>query len=114
MNNLPTKGCLSPNRRRLLEAMQRLNFGRIEDLEIRSGEPTFSPAPRIIQDIKLGGVDNGRRPELDREDFVLRSCVIELFDHLEHLGDGTVSAIEVRYGLPVRLVVDRSAQELPQ
>jgi hypothetical protein len=112
MNNLTTKGSLSPDRRRLLETMQRLNFGRIEQLEIRGGEPTFSPGPRVVQDIKLGS-ENGPRPELGREDFVLRAAVIELFEHLDRLGSATVAAIEVRYGLPVRLVLERSSQELP-
>jgi hypothetical protein len=113
MNHLPTKTSLSSNRRLLVEAMQHLNFGRIEELQVCAGEPTFSPAPRLIQDIKIGG-DNGPRPELDREDFVLRSSVVELFGHFDRLGNGTVSAIEVRYGLPARLIIERSAQELPR
>ena len=34
MNNPPTKAALSPNRRRLVETMQQLNFGRIEGLAV--------------------------------------------------------------------------------
>src|SRR5438876_6036540 len=81
MRGISTKASLSAPRRRLLEAMQRLNFGRIEGLAIRSGEPVFQPVPRIIQDIKIGG-ENGPRAELSIEDFALKSSVIELFDHL--------------------------------
>ncbi|HLH16243.1 MAG TPA: hypothetical protein VKX45_03440 [Bryobacteraceae bacterium] len=105
MNDLMTKASLSAPRRRLLETMQRLNFGRIEDLEIRKGEPVFNPAPRIIQDIKLGG-ENGPRPELDRSDFVLKSQVAEFFDYLSRLGDGLVESIEVKHGLPFKLVIE--------
>jgi hypothetical protein len=105
VNDLMTKASLSAPRRRLLETMQRLNFGRIEDLEIRKGEPVFNPAPRIIQDIKLGG-ENGPRPELDRSDFVLKSQVAEFFDYLSRLGDGLVESIEVKHGLPFKLVIE--------
>jgi hypothetical protein len=103
-----TKGSLSAPRRRLLEVMQRLNFGRIEGLEIRNGEPVFQPASRIIQDIKIGG-ENGPRPELAIEDFALRSSVIALFDHLSRIGDGTLESIEVKYGVPFKLVVEQAA-----
>jgi hypothetical protein len=107
MKTTPTKASLSAPRRRLLEIMQRLNFGRIEGLEIRSGEPVFSPSPRIIRDIKIGG-ENGPRPELSTEDFALKSSVIELFEHLSQLGDGTLELIEVRYGVPIKLVVEQT------
>lgn len=112
MNDLPTKGALSRNRQRLVEAMQQLNFGRIEGLEIRGGEPRFSPAPRVIQEIKIGSGDNGARPELGREDFALKASVIELFEHFDGLCDGTIAVVEVRYGLPFRVIVERSCGEL--
>lgn len=105
MNDLMTKASLSAGRRRLLETMQRLNFGRIEDLEIRGGDPVFNPAPRFVQDIKLGG-ENGPRPELGATDFVLKSQVAEFFDYLSRLGDGTVETIEVKHGLPFKLVIE--------
>ena len=59
MNGLPTKSSLPAGRKQLVETMQRINFGRIEGLDIRNGEPTFSSTTRIIQDIKLGGAENG-------------------------------------------------------
>jgi hypothetical protein len=105
---LLTKSSLSISRTRLLVTMQRLNFGRIEALTIRNGEPVFQPAPRIIQDIKIGG-ENGSRPELTIEDFALKTSVIELFDHLERIGDGTLESIEVKYGMPFRLVIEQLA-----
>lgn len=105
MNDLMTKTSLSAPRRRLLETMQRLNFGRIEDLEIRNGEPMFNPAPRVVQDIKLGG-ENGPRPELGTADFALKSQVAEFFDYLSRMGDGSVESIEVKHGLPFKLVIE--------
>lgn len=46
---------LSDGRRRLLRLMQDINFGAIEELEIRGGEPMFSPPPRVVREIKFGG-----------------------------------------------------------
>lgn len=108
MPSTHTKSALSGARRRLLETMQRLNFGRIENLAVHAGEPAFDPAPKIVQDIKIGG-ENGPRPELARDDFALKSQVAELFDHLNRVGDGTVAVIEVKHGLPFRLVIEQSA-----
>ena len=105
MSDFSTKKSLSPSRRQLLEVMQRYNFCRIENLEVRSGEPVFLPPPRVTQEIKIGG-ENGPRPELDREDFFLKAPVIELFEHLIRLCDGKIAVIEVRYGLPFKLTVE--------
>jgi hypothetical protein len=98
------KSGLSEGRRRLLELMQALNFGRIEGLPVRGGEPVLEPPPRAVREIKLGG-ENGPRPEAGRPDFPLKRQVGELFAHLAAVGDGTVEVLEVRHGLPVRLLV---------
>jgi hypothetical protein len=110
VSNFSTKKALSPARRQLLELMQRHNFCRIENLEVRAGAPVFDPAPRITQEIKIGA-DNGPRPELGKDDFLLRAPVIELFEHLDRVGDGRIAVIDVRHGLPCRLVVERPATE---
>ena len=104
---LMTKAELSAARTRLVEMMQQIGFGRVDDLVVQDGEPVFNPMPRIIQDIKLGA-ENVARPQPDSADFTLRSQVIELFAHLTELGNGTVQSIEVRHGLPFRLLVQRS------
>lgn len=101
-----SKASLSISRRHLLETMQRLNFGRIEGLRIHNGEPVFEPAPRMIRDIKIGG-ENGQRPELVIEDFALKSGVIELFDHLSRIGNGTLESLEIKHGMPFKLVVEQ-------
>ncbi len=106
MPGTQTKSALSAERRRLLETMQRLNFGRIENMAVCAGEPVFDPPPRITQDIKIGG-ENGPRPELTRDDFTLKSQFAELFDHLSRLGEGSVAMIEVKHGLPFRLVIEQ-------
>jgi hypothetical protein len=56
------KSSLLESHRRLVELMQQVNFGHFENLVIRNGQPVFSPPPRIIREVKLGG-ENGPRPE---------------------------------------------------
>ena len=102
MRPLGTKAALSPARRRLIELFQQLNFGRVESLNLMDGEPVFDPPPRAIREIKFGG-ENGPRPEYDAVDFALKSQVVELLRFFDQLGDGTIEAIEVKYGLPFRL-----------
>lgn len=102
------KATLSEPQRRLVEVMQTLNFGRIEQLAICSGHPMFDPPPRVIREIKIGG-ENGPRPERDAGNFRLKDQVVELFQHLAQLGDGTVAVLEVKHGLPFRLLVAATA-----
>ncbi len=103
-----TKASLSPARRRLLDLFQQVNFGRVERLSIQNGEPQLDPPPRVVREIKFGG-ENGPRAELDGSDFVLKSQVVELFQHLDELADGTIDAVEVKHGLPFRMIVTEVA-----
>lgn len=98
-----TKSSLSTPRKWVLEKMQRINYGRIEGLTIRDGEPVFNPPPRIVKDVKLGAPDSGPRPELDTDDFALKREHIELFESFRRLGNGMIECIEIKAGLPFRL-----------
>jgi hypothetical protein len=102
--NTPRRSHLTPARRRLLLLMQEVNFGKIENLIVQHGEPVFVPAPRIIREIKLGG-ENGTRHESTIDDFALKAPVVELFDHLVQLDSGQIECLEIRHGLPQRLII---------
>lgn len=108
MTATPTKQHLSTGRRRLVETLQRINFGRIEGLVIRGGEPVLDPMPRIVHEFKFQA-DNGPRPESVKSDFLLKRQVVELFDLLDSLGDGVVQSLEVQRGLPFRMTVEEVA-----
>ena len=75
---------------------------------VESGEPVFDPPPRIVREVKFGG-ENGPRPELRAGDFALKTQVVELFEHLDRLGDGTLERLEVKHGLPFRMTVEEAA-----
>jgi hypothetical protein len=102
------KVALPEPRRRLVELMQTIDFGRIENLAVRNGNPVFDPPPRVVREIKIGG-DNGPRPERDANNFLLKDQVVELLHHLDHLRDSTVAVLEIKHGLPFRLLVAEAA-----
>jgi len=104
-----SKRSLSAPRRRLLELMQEINFGRIEGLAVRGGEPVLDPPPRVVREIKFGG-ENGPRRELGSGDFALKAQAVEFFTHLSRLGDGTVEILEIKHGLPFRMSVEEAVR----
>jgi hypothetical protein len=104
---------LSPAKQRLLRLFQTINFGRIEELEIRNGEPEFNPPPRLFVELKLDAAD-GSRPESRLNRFPLRSQVERFFDQISRLNDGAVEVIEVRHGLPFRMVIEAMPAEVEQ
>ncbi|MCK4873632.1 MAG: hypothetical protein KAS72_12995 [Phycisphaerales bacterium] len=104
-----SKRQLSSSRARLLEMMQELNFGRIENLRIRAGDPVFNPPPRRVYEIKFGG-DNGPRPEAEIGDFALKRQVQDLLVQLDRIGDGLIEVLVVKHGLPFSMQVAEDSE----
>lgn len=102
------KGALSEPRKRLVELMQHINFGRVERLVVADGQPVLEPSPRIIREIKFGG-ENGPRPEVVSDDFALKAQVIELFRTFDELRDGEIDVLEIKHGLPFRMLIREAA-----
>jgi len=93
------KASLSPPRRRFLELLQSINFGYIENLVIKDGEPVLDPRPTYYGQIKFCG-ENGPRPELDTFDGYLKEKHIELYALFDELQNGTIALLDVQNGLP--------------
>jgi hypothetical protein len=102
-----TKSSLSTPQQRLLETLQKTNYGRIEGLRIREGEPIFDLLPRIVKDVKLGASDSGTRPELESGDFALKREHIDLFEQLRRFGNGTIECLVIKGGLPFLLTLEQ-------
>ena len=96
---------LSPARLRLVRVMQWINFGRIENLQIREGDPCFEPRPRVIRTILLGA-DNSPRCEIRVSHFVLKKQVTELFGVFDRVSNGHIPLLEIKHGLPLRMEVE--------
>ena len=66
------KSGLSRSRQRLVELMQEINFGRIEEIEVRDGEPVFDPFPQVIRVIKFCGENGPRQKAMPHLMFLIR------------------------------------------
>ena len=102
---------LSASRQALVRLLQSVNFGFIEGLEVRGGEPMFSPAPSVVVEVKLDAL-NDPRPEAHSADFALRTELTRLLEQLDLLGDGSIDRIDVRYGVPRRALIERLIREV--
>ena len=101
---------LSAPRQAVVRLFQSVNFGQIIGLAIRNGDPVFHPEPTVLLDVKLDA-DEGERQEADLADFTLRDEVRRLLAHLDQLQNGTVERIEVRSGVPRRVIIERRLTE---
>jgi hypothetical protein len=102
---------LSAPRQALVRLLQSINFGHIEGLEVRCGEPVFSPAPTVLVEVKLDS-ESEPRWETNLTDFELRAELTRLMQQLDLLGDGAIDRIDVRYGVPRRAVIERPIREV--
>ena len=100
-----SKSDLSPERRRLVETMQQINYGRILNLGVRAGEPAFTPRTRIERQFKFGS-ECKARADFPLSDFALKSKVIELLACIGTIQDGTITQLEVKGGLPFDMTVE--------
>ena len=99
-----TKAALTPARRRLVELMQEVNYGRIERLEVRELEPVFKPPPRVVRQIVFGK-DNGPNARRATDGFTLKKKVAELFEVFDRERSLSIRELVIENGLPVRMAV---------
>ncbi len=94
---------LSSAQQRLVKTMQEIAFGRIESLSVLRGEPVFDQDTKVIRERKFG-TDGEALPQPCLTDFGLKRQVCELLQELMAIQNGRVACLEVRHGLPFRLI----------
>jgi hypothetical protein len=99
----PRKRSLPLTHRRLVELMQRLNFGRITFC-VRAGVPDALKPFRTVRTVKPAG-ENGPRPETHCMDFEIRKEVVTLMEQVAQAADGALVTVEVKHGLPFLIEV---------
>lgn len=104
---------LSPARQALVRLCQTINHGCIENLEVKDSEPVFDPLPVMLKHVKLDA-DEGPRRELTLADFVVSDEVLRLMSLLDEMKCGTVRHVEVRAGIPRRIVLESQALGTPE
>jgi hypothetical protein len=99
---------LSAARQNLLRVMQEYPYSRIDHLAVISGDPVFAPETKIIAELKFGAADGPRR-EAGLADFVMKKEHVELFQQLEKIGSCGLLTLEVKGGLPFRMIREIAA-----
>jgi hypothetical protein len=99
---------LSAHRQLLVRLCQAMNYGYIERLEVKESEPIFNPETLVWVEIKLD-VDDCARPEVGLADFTLPDEILRLMARLDEIQNGTIEKIDVRAGIPRRLVLSSPA-----
>ena len=89
-----------------------MNYGHIQDLAIRDRQPVL-PDPQcvVFLDIKLDSAEIPR-PEVIEADFELCAEVGRLMTLLDSIQDGKIARLEVRAGIPRRIIFERRTQEV--
>ena len=103
---------LSPARQALVRLCQAINYGSIEDLEIRHSEPVFDPWPLTVKDVKLSGEEDPR-PELSLDDFVVSDEIVRLMRLLNEMKCGTIRRVEVHSGTLRRMLIESQLAARP-
>jgi hypothetical protein len=101
---IPRLSQLSASRQTLVRVCQDVNFGQIQGLHVRNSDPVWDPAPTVLSEVRLD-IEEGPRPEGELPDFKLSSEIQRLMCQLDQLQDGKIEKIEVRGGVPRRLVL---------
>jgi hypothetical protein len=96
---------LSLPRRQLVQLMQRVNHGYVRSLPVRRGEPVLDPPPVVVREHKFAANENGPRAEMGLADFTLKGQHLDLFRLLDEVGDGVVSNLTIKHGLPFQAEV---------
>jgi len=104
MTDVVTKASLTPARKRLVELMQEVNYGRIEELQVQDGEPVFDPPPTVLR-LFLFGKDNGPNESRGNDGFALKRKVAELFEVFDRERSLSIQELMIDNGLPVRMTV---------
>jgi len=95
---------LSVPRQMLIRLCQEVNYGSLRGLLIREREPVFDPPPVLLVDIKLD-CRTSARLETDLRDFLLKDEAVRLMDQLDRLVTTTIELLEVRAGMPRRMIL---------
>jgi hypothetical protein len=101
-NHPRTTRDLTTAQRLLLELILKNQFGRIENVPVRAGQPVLDCGVRVVRTAHLG--QESSETKLPRADeFELKKAVTDLLDELASLVNGTVVRLEFRHGLPCLL-----------
>lgn len=103
---------LSDAEKKLLTLMSEIGFGRIENLEISCGAVTLTPKSRKISSACFEHTDTPHKASRTDGNFLLTEKHIRFISMLRGISKGTLHAIQITAGLPVRAEIEETIQSL--
>lgn len=94
--------------KRLTDLISSVGYGVIHNLRIERGQPVFSPAPKVVRNIKFGAKD-GHDTRLSSPK-LHKGQMAELFDIIAEMGEGSIESLEIQAGLPFKVNVAYDCQ----
>lgn len=91
---------LSGPQSRILKEMQRRNYGTLEGVLMKNGDPLITDETIVNQTIKIGG-NNGPRREHRLHNYELKSAQIQFLEELKAIPDGSLFDVVFSGGLPL-------------
>jgi hypothetical protein len=104
---------LSAPRQAFVRLCQSINFGEIRGLVVRNSEPVFNPSPTVLIDLLLEAAQEARH-EIELSDFVLCEEVCKFLGRLDKLKNVRIERVEVRAGIPRRILYEQPLMEALQ
>ena len=101
---------LSPQRRDLVRLCQSINYGDVSNFTVSDRKPVLSEPCVVVLDVKLDS-DQSPRQESDQSDFTVCIEVVRLMALLDRIQNGKISKLEVRAGIPRRVIWEDRAAE---
>jgi hypothetical protein len=102
---------ISPQRQVLVRLCQLINFGEVRDLDVRNREPVLGSSVVVLADVRLDA-DEAMRCEARLSDFTLCQELRRLLAQLDGIEHGRITRIEIRAGLPRRMLFETQVQRL--
>jgi hypothetical protein len=107
----PRLSDLSAQRQALIRLCRSINYGYIHDLVVRDREPILASPPCVVLvDIKLDSEEWPSQKVAD-SDFLLCAEVRRLMALLDKIQNGKISKLEIRAGIPRRIILENHAPE---
>lgn len=88
--------------------IQDTRFGSIRDFRLSDGLPVIDDDTGISIEYKLSGLES-REEVIDAETFLEKPQVRTMLARFRQVGNGVVECLDVRDGLPFKMVVRRKA-----
>lgn len=94
--------------RELVKLIQETRFGSIRNFRLSDGKPVINNDTDICVEYKLSGIES-REEVMDIKTLINKPQVQTMFARFRQVGNGIVECLDVRDGLPFKMIVRHKA-----